>query len=97
MIDDKESDERNHNGGNDEDISTHNIEVLKLGKLSYKRGIYNIEKYSGEINEIDMSDDKEYYERYQIGENDEDRSTDDIEVFKLGALISKRYIYNTEV
>ena len=32
----------------------------------------------------------------QIDENDEDRSTDDIEFLKVGTLCSKRYIYNIE-
>ena len=33
---------------------------------------------------MDMSDDKESDERDQIGENDEDTLTDDIEVLKQG-------------
>ena len=33
---------------------------------------------------MDMSDDKESYERYQIGENDKEIVTDDIELLKLG-------------
>ena len=40
--------------------------------------------------------DKEYYERDQMSENDEGRLTDDIEVLKLGKLISKIYIDNIE-
>ena len=43
-----------------------------------------------------MSDYKESGEINKIGENYEDRSTDDIEVFKLGKLCSKRGIYNIE-
>ena len=43
-----------------------------------------------------MSDDKESYERYQIGENYEDRSTDDIEILKLGKLSSQKNIDNIE-
>ena len=35
---------------------------------------------------MDMSDDKESDERDQISKNDEERVTDDIEVFKLGKL-----------
>ena len=33
---------------------------------------------------MDMSDDKGSDERYHISKNDEERVTDDIEVFKLG-------------
>ena len=44
MTYDKESDEINQIGENDEYISTDGIEVLKLGILSSKRDIYNIEK-----------------------------------------------------
>ena len=43
-----------------------------------------------------MSDDKEYDERYQIGENDEDSLTDETEVLKLGKLSSQKNIYNIE-
>ena len=39
-----------------------------------------------------MIDDKKYDERDQIGENDEERVTDDIEVLKLVKLSSKIYI-----
>ena len=37
-----------------------------------------------------MSDDKESDERYQIDQNDEERVTNDIEVFKLVKLSSKK-------
>ena len=43
-----------------------------------------------------MSDDKESDERDQIGENDEDILTDDIEVLKPGKLSSQNNIDNTE-
>ena len=39
---------------------------------------------------MDMSDDKDYYERYQKSKNDEEIVTDDIEVFKQGKLSSKK-------
>ena len=39
-----------------------------------------------------MIHDKEHHIRYQIGENDEYKLTDDIEVLKLGKLSFKRYI-----
>ena len=43
-----------------------------------------------------MSDDKEYYERDQISENDEERVTDDIEVLQLGKLSSTKNDENNE-
>ena len=43
-----------------------------------------------------MIDDKKYDERDQIGENDEERVTDDIEVLKLVKFSSKIYIYNVD-
>ena len=60
MIDDKESDEQNQIYENYEDRLTDNIEVLKLGTLSSKRDIYNIEKEYDERNRIYMIDYKEY-------------------------------------
>ena len=53
-----------------EDRLTDDIEGLKLGTQSPKRDVYNIEKASDEINRINIIDDKEYDERYQIGENE---------------------------
>ena len=44
MIDDKESDERNHINKNYEEKVTEDIEVLKLGKLSLQKNKDNIEK-----------------------------------------------------
>ena len=43
---------------NDEDISTGDIEVLKLVTLSSKRDIYNIKTEFDERNQINMIDDK---------------------------------------
>ena len=43
-----------------------------------------------------MIDNKEYDERNQIGENDEERLNDCIEVLKLGKFSSKRYIDNID-
>ena len=43
-----------------------------------------------------MSYDKYSDERYQIGVNDEERVTDDIEVFKLEKLSSKQNYENIE-
>ena len=47
---------------------TDDIEVLKLIKLSLQKNIYNIEKYSDEINLMDMIDDTESDRGDQIGE-----------------------------
>ena len=41
-----------------------------------------------------MIDEKESDERDQIGKNDEEILTDDLEVFKLVKFISERYIDN---
>ena len=43
-----------------------------------------------------MSDDKESDERYQIGENDKEVGTDDIEILKLGKFSSQKNIDNIE-
>ena len=67
-----------------------------LGKLSSQKNIDNIEKQSDEINCMDISNNKEYYERDHIGENDEKSVTNDIEVLKLGKLISQKNIDNIE-
>ena len=64
------------------------IQFLNLIKLSSKRYIDNVEKELDERNWMDMIDDKESDERYQIGENDKEIVADDIEVLKLRKLIS---------
>ena len=69
---------------------TEDTEVLKLGKLSSHKNIDSIEKYFYEGNCMDMSDDKDSYERYQISKNDEEKVTDVIEVLKLGRLSSQK-------
>ena len=43
-----------------------------------------------------MSDDKDSYEIYHISKNDEKRVTNDIKVFKLGKLSSKKNDENIE-
>ena len=72
------------------------IEVLKLQKLSSQKKINYLERESDEINQMDMSDDKESDERYQISRNDEEKVTEDIEVLKLGKLSSQKNIDNIE-
>ena len=57
---------------------TYDIKVLKLGKLSSKRHIYNVDKGYDERNWIYMGEEKESDKRYQIGKNYEGRLTDDI-------------------
>ena len=61
-----------------------------LKKLSSQKNIDNIEKEYDERNRMDMSDDKECDEIYQIGENDEEMVTDDIEVLKLGKWLRRK-------
>ena len=63
---------------------TEDIEVLKLGKMSWQKNIDNIGKESDERYRMDMRDDKDSDERDQINKNDEEIVTDDIEVLKLG-------------
>ena len=43
---------------------------------------------------MDMSDDKEYGEIYQINKNDEERVTEDIDVFKLVKLSLRKNMDN---
>ena len=96
MSDDKKSYERDHIRKYDEVEMTEDIEVLKLVKLSPQKNIDNIEKESDEGNQMDMSDDKDYDERYQIDKDDEEIVTHDIEVLKQGKLGSQKSIDNIE-
>ena len=80
-----------------DDITKKKLMNIKLVNLISQRDIQNIEKYYDEINWIDMIENKESDEINQIGENYENKSTDDIEVLKLGALSSKTYIYNIKI
>ena len=45
---------------------------------------------------MNIIEEKDSNERYQISENDEERLTYDIKVLKLGKLSSKRHIYNVD-
>ena len=63
-----------------------------MRKMISKRYIDNFEKESDEINQMDMSDDKDSDERDHIGENDEERVTGCIEVLKLGKMSSQKNI-----
>ena len=85
----KKSYERDQIGEKKETLNT-DIEVLKLGKLSLQKNIDSIEKESNERNWMDMSDDKDSDERYQISKKYEEKLTDDIEVLKLGKLSSQK-------
>ena len=51
---------------------TNDIEVLKMGNFGSQKNTDNIEKQSDEINCMDIIDDKESDERYQIVESKED-------------------------
>ena len=96
MSDYKESDERDQISKDDEETVTGDIEVLKLGKLSSQKNIDNIEKESDEINWMDMSDDEYSNERYHIIKHNEEIVTDDIEVFNMVELSSKKNDDNIE-
>ena len=67
MIGENLSDRRNQIYENDEYISPDDIEFLKVGTLGSKREIYNIEIESDERNQVNIVDDKESDEGYQIG------------------------------
>ena len=69
---------------------------MKLIKFSSERYIDNVEKEYDERNWIDKSDEKDSDERYQMGENDEEIVTDDIEVLKLVKFSLQKNIDNIE-
>ena len=96
MSDDKKYDERYQISKNYEEKVTEDIEVLKLGELSPQKNMDNIEKYSDEIDRIDISDDEKYGERDDISKNYEEKVTEDIEVLKLGKLSSQKNIDNVD-
>ena len=48
---------------------TGHIEVLKLGKLSYKKNVDNLEREDDERDRMDISDYKESDEGYHIDKN----------------------------
>ena len=79
-----------------DDYTKKKLMNMQLGNLIFQRNIYNIYKQYDEINRINMIDENVSDERNQIGENDEDISTDDIEVLKLVTLCSKRERYDIE-
>ena len=51
---------------------TNYIEVFKLATFGLQNNTDNVDKEYYEKNEMDMIDDEEYDERYQIGEIKED-------------------------
>ena len=59
------------------------IEYLKLGKLSLHKNLDNDGKEYDEINPMDISDDKNSDERYQISKNEKLKVSDVIEHLKL--------------
>ena len=96
MSDDKKSDERDQISKNYEEKVTEDIEVLKLGKLSLQKNIYNIEKYYDESNWMNMNDGKESDEINHIIKNNEETVTCIIEVLELVKLSEQKYIDNVE-
>ena len=71
MSDENDSDERDQISKNDEVNVSDVIEDLKLGKLILNKNIDNVEKESDKRNRMDMSDNKESSERYEISKNDD--------------------------
>ena len=59
---------------------------MQLENLIPQRNIENNEKKYDERYQVNMIDDKESYERYQIDENKEEKLNIDIEVLKLQKL-----------
>ena len=51
---------------------------MQLKNLIYQISIENVDKQSDERNKINMIDDKDYNERYKIGENKEETLNTDI-------------------
>ena len=90
MTNENVPDEKNQIGESDEYRSTDDMEVLKLGTLCSKRNIYGIEKEYDETNQINIIDDKESDERYQINENEEEILNTDIEFLILGNLVRRK-------
>ena len=52
------------------------VEDLKMGKMSSHKYVDNVETESDKINLVDMSDEKESVERYDISKKDEETLTD---------------------
>ena len=69
---------------------------MQLEHLISQRNMDNIDKKSDERNQINIIDEIVSDERNQKDKNDEYRSTNDIEVFKVVTLCSKIEIYNIE-
>ena len=65
---------------------------MQLENLRPQRNIENNDKQYDEINQKEMSDEKESDERNQIGENKEETLNTDIEVLKLRKLSSQNSI-----
>ena len=63
---------------------------MKLENLRLQRNIENNDKQSNKRYQINIIDDRESDEIYQIGENMEEKLNRDIEVLKLRKLISQK-------
>ena len=64
---------------------------MNLGKLSLKKNDHNIEKEYDKRNRMDMSDNKECYERGQTDRYDGERVTNYIEFLKLVIWFAEKY------
>ena len=78
ISDEKDSDERDQKSKNDEERSTEYIKVYKLGTWVQIKIMITLRNNLMQLNCMNMSDDKESDERYQIDKNDEERVTNDI-------------------
>ena len=71
VSDNKDSDEIEHISKNYEVKVYDVIEYLKVGKSSSHNYVNNVETESDKRNQVDMSDDRDSAERYEISKNDE--------------------------
>ena len=71
MSDNVDSDERKQINKNDEVKVSDIAEELKLGKSSSHKYVDNVETESDKKNLVDMSDEKDSIERYDIHKNDD--------------------------
>ena len=76
MSDSKDSDEIEQIRKNDEVRVSDTVEDLKVRKFSQHKYVGNVETESDKINLVDMSDEKDYVEIYEISKNGDVTLTD---------------------
>ena len=67
---------------------------LDTAKIVFTEKNDYLKKYHDEMNQMNMSDDNKSDKRYQMSKIEEEKVTEDIEVLKLGKLISQKNIDN---